>query len=367
MPSPKFPTSLQSLPKPPDTPISRTLRPENAVIEPVRYKTETSGLASDELISKTTDTESLRPSIEDYKWENGRRYHAYGDGAYWGPNDDRQQEAEDLIHELFRIVLGDSLYQAPIGDNPQVGTFISLQQSPTNLIPKNILDIGCGTGIWAIEMADTHPTAEVVGVDLSPIQPIFIPPNCSFEVDDINKEWTYPEDKFDFIHIRYMTGTVPDWTELLKKAQRHLKPGGWIEHVELWGDARADDGTMSPDSPLKTWVKIFEDVGAIIGHPFFWNPADAFREAGLQNISERQVKVPIGTWPKNKDLQKWGAWNRHFLLQGLEGFIIRSLTELLGWEYEKAQIFLVDMRKELMNPKLHSYVLVTSVCGQKPE
>jgi hypothetical protein len=87
---------------------------------------------------------------------------------------------------------------------------------------------------------------------------------------------------------------------------------------------------MSPDSPLRTWVKIFEDIGKKIGNPFFWNPADAFQEAGLQNISERKVKVPIGTWPKNKDLQQWGAWNRHFLLQGLEGFSIRGLTELLG-------------------------------------
>lgn len=71
-------------------------------------------------------------------------------------------------------------------------------------------------------MADLHPAAEVVGVDLSPIQPNFVPPNCRFEVDDINKEWTFPENKFDFIHIRYMTGTVPDWTELLKKVHRHV-------------------------------------------------------------------------------------------------------------------------------------------------
>jgi hypothetical protein len=69
-------------------------------------------------------------------------------------------------------------------------------------------------------MADLHPSAEVVGVDLSPIQPNFVPLNCRFEVDDINKEWTYAENKFDFIHIRYMTGTVPNWKELLEKAQR---------------------------------------------------------------------------------------------------------------------------------------------------
>ncbi|KLO85212.1 Uncharacterized protein LW94_5839 [Fusarium fujikuroi] len=264
--------------------------------------------------------------------------------------DTDSDSAYSLSHELFRAVLDGKLYEAPIGKNPQ-----------------NVLDVGCGTGIWAIDMADLHPSAEVIGVDLSPIQPNFLPPNCRFEVDDINKEWTFPENNFDFIHIRYMTGTVPDWTELLKKAQRHLKPGGWIEHVELWGDARADDGTMSPDSPLKTWVKIFNQVAEKVGNPFFWNPADVFEKAGLKNITEKKVKVPIGTWAKDKDLKQWGAWNRQFLLQGLEGFSIRSLTELLGWEYEKAQVFLVEMRKELLNPKLHSYVLVTTVYGQKPE
>ena len=33
--------------------------------------------------TRVTDTESLRTSILNYKWENGRRYHAYNDGAYW--------------------------------------------------------------------------------------------------------------------------------------------------------------------------------------------------------------------------------------------------------------------------------------------
>jgi hypothetical protein len=29
------------------------------------------------------DTETLPSFITDYRWENGRRYHAYSDGAYW--------------------------------------------------------------------------------------------------------------------------------------------------------------------------------------------------------------------------------------------------------------------------------------------
>lgn len=44
--------------------------------------------------------------------------------------------------------------------------------SPLDQIPlHNILDLATGTGQWAIEFADAHPEAVVVGTDLSPIQP----------------------------------------------------------------------------------------------------------------------------------------------------------------------------------------------------
>jgi cyclopropane fatty-acyl-phospholipid synthase-like methyltransferase len=41
--------------------------------------------------------------------------------------------------------------------------------------PHNILDVGTGTGIWAIEAGDLYPSAAVTGVDLSPIQPNWMP------------------------------------------------------------------------------------------------------------------------------------------------------------------------------------------------
>jgi len=39
------------------------------------------------------------------------------------------------------------------------------------------MDVGTGTGIWAIDMADRFPNAQVKGIDLSPIQPNWVPPN----------------------------------------------------------------------------------------------------------------------------------------------------------------------------------------------
>lgn len=60
----------------------------------------------------------------------------------------------DLIHEMVRITLGNKLHLAPIGEKPQ-----------------RVLDIGTGTGIWAIEMGDDYPLTEIIGIDLSAIQP----------------------------------------------------------------------------------------------------------------------------------------------------------------------------------------------------
>ncbi len=73
-----------------------------------------------------------------------------------------------------------------------------------------MLDVGTGTGIWAIDFADEHPESEVIGTDLSPIQPSFVPPNLRFEIDDVEDEWIF-KNKFDFIHCRMLTGSIADW------------------------------------------------------------------------------------------------------------------------------------------------------------
>jgi hypothetical protein len=44
-----------------------------------------------------------------------------------------------------------------------------------------------------------------------------VPPNCSFEIDDLEKEWTWSK-KFDLIFSRMMTGSFADPASIAKKA-----------------------------------------------------------------------------------------------------------------------------------------------------
>lgn len=50
--------------------------------------------------------------------------------------------------------------------------------------PRRILDIATGTGNWAIEMSDEFPDSEIIGTDLSPVQPTFVPENVHFYIED---------------------------------------------------------------------------------------------------------------------------------------------------------------------------------------
>ena len=47
-----------------------------------------------------------------------------------------------------------------------------------------------------------------------------MPPNLEFQIDDAELDWTFDDDTFDMVHVRYMRGTVADWSKLMTEALR---------------------------------------------------------------------------------------------------------------------------------------------------
>lgn len=221
---------------------------------------------------------SFASSVRDYNYENGRRYHAYRHGQYPFPNDQEEQDRLALIHQFHKILNGGSLYRAPIRASN----------------PRRILDIGTGTAEWALEMAEAYPEAEIIGTDLSPIQPAWAPPNCRFFIDDAESDWTFsPNEKFDYIHLRNMVGGVGDWPKLLKQAYQHLAPGGWFEAQEFEVGLSSDDGTHEQATAIANWQHLLLQASTKFGKPINVSRrlSGWMEHAGFMNVANDVYKV----------------------------------------------------------------------------
>ncbi|KAK1593813.1 TAM domain methyltransferase [Colletotrichum navitas] len=307
------------------------------------------GYVSDADHTSNTST-SLASSVRDYNWENRRRYHKYREGRYMVPNDELEQDREDMKHALVVNICGGALHSAPLKH------------------PQKILDIGTGTGIWAVEMGDLYPEADITGIDLSPIQPDFVPPNVHFLVDDAEVEWVYPDDSFDYIHMRHMAAFFKDWPKVLSQAYRVLKPGGWIEFQDLCWRMACDDGTMAPDYSPAKMISFIEEGMATWGFELLSAERlpERLKAAGFVSQVHNVKKIPLGAWPKDEELKTIGSYTRAILYDGLQGITMRPMTKGLDWTHSEVEIFLVGVRKDLMKTSSHVYTYYHTALGQKP-
>ena len=153
-------------------------------------------------VGNTSSATSIRSSIMKHREENGRTYHACKEWKYLAPNDEPQRDRLDLQHHLFSLTFNSKLFACPVATGEQI---------------HRVLDVGTGTGIWAIDFADEYPEAQVLGIDLSPIQPSFVPSNVTFQVDDLEVTCTF-SDKFDFIYSRMIAASFRDWPRFFQQS-----------------------------------------------------------------------------------------------------------------------------------------------------
>lgn len=173
------------------------------------------------------------------------------------------------------------------------------------------------------DFADEFPNSEVIGTDVSPIQPSWVPPNVKFELEDCNQEWTWPEDTFDFINLRTLSGVVDDWDALFRNAYRVAKPGGYVESYGTGCRVLSDDGTVKEGSALDQWGKVFREGGKKLGRTFAIYEEDLQRKgmeaAGFVNIEFKDIQVPLGRWHPEKEALERGLWWKLALEADLEG------------------------------------------------
>ncbi|KAI2626805.1 S-adenosyl-L-methionine-dependent methyltransferase [Xylaria nigripes] len=302
-----------------------------------------------------SSTASLSASILEYRTMHGRTYHSErGNAQSWGPNDAQHDESLDIIHHAATLIQDGKLTLAAIPKDR----------------PIKVLDVGSGSGLWAIDFADEYPLAEVIGVDISPSQPQWIPPNLRFEVDDITLPWTYPPNSFDYIHMRWLVGAIPNWYSVIEEVFKALKPGGIFESVESSCMIQSDDGTVQPGSALHQWGEVFQEAGKKFGRTFTpveeELPRKGMVAAGFTDVKVHNFKMILGPWPADPKWKEVGMYARLSLEQDIEGFLLYMWTKVLGWTKEEISVYAAHLRRELHNPNFHSYYPQCIVIGHKP-
>ncbi|KAI8631077.1 S-adenosyl-L-methionine-dependent methyltransferase [Xylariaceae sp. FL1651] len=294
-------------------------------------------------------TMSLDTFMNRHLWEGGRRYHAYREGRYSLPNDEIEQQREELMHILVMDILSHQLYLAPMAETP-----------------KKVMDLATGTGLWAIEMGDRYPDATILGIDLSPIQPTSVPPNVSFQIDDVEDTWVHDND-YDFIHMRESSGYMRSTPTVIQSALAHLKPGGWFELQEFHWIAEKEDGTIDPKIPVNTYMDYMIEVGRAEGRyiPIVPTIGELMEQAGFVDIEKKTFRVPYGTWPRNSVERRRGAYlsvNAELLLPTSS-----RLLGTIGMTPDQAETLFANVTGMFRDNSVHCFATYYVWYGRKPE
>jgi ubiquinone/menaquinone biosynthesis C-methylase UbiE len=173
--------------------------------------------------------------------------------------------------ELARLHIQDQLITSGMGG------VLPEQSDPATF--ERVLDVGCGTGAWLIEVARTYPTVKLlVGVDVSgkmldyaraQAQAQGVNDRVQFASMDALRMLEFPIEYFDLVNQRFAVSFMRswDWPKLLGEYQRVTRRGGVIRVTET-------DFTFETNSPA---LKRLNQLSV-----------QAFRQAGHFFTSEKQ-------------------------------------------------------------------------------
>lgn len=264
---------------------------------------------------------------------------------YIVPWDIEEHNRLDFQHFMLRYALRGN-YAAPIRD------------------PQSILDVGSGTGRWAIEMANHFKRASVVGFDISP-PPVDLlaekgmemrPRNYRFVLGNLLEGLPFPDRSFDYVHMRALVTAIPHdrWQGVIGDLARVTRQGGWVESLEvtfLEGGGPAVNQLMAwLDATLALRNVVFMDGGAV---------DTVMRSVGLTQVGVRKMPMPCGD--SGGRLGKMLATDWISVLKGIGGMTVAQGVATA----EQFNHAIEEMHRELADPRLQCVMPLYIAFGQR--
>ena len=175
-----------------------------------------------------------------------------------------------------------------------------------------MLDLGCGTGIWCTEFAASHPSSNVLGVDVLTPSERLVPerdlhPGCTFVKANFEDEWHFAKGRapFDYINLRMLLVGVKDWRRLFHRCNIHLRGGAYLESLE--GEFKlcsARDPAMgSTESPAMRWFDLAKEY--MSDHGMKWDQAAELPrllyETGFKIVEDTPLKMTLYPDPNDPE------------------------------------------------------------------
>jgi SAM-dependent methyltransferase len=264
--------------------------------------------------------------------------------------------------EMARLMVQDRLLTTGMG-----GLFP--EQADLSTIHR-ILDIGCGPGGWALDVAYTYPKKQVTGIDISRLVIEYARAqakvqwlnNVDFQVMDATKPLDFPDGSFDLINARTI-GFFPTtvWPNLMRECLRILRPGGITRLTESeWGFTNAPATEKLQGMFYRALLaggRSFTTDGR--RHGITTMQAGFLRDAGCINVQLKAhvIEFSIGTEAHGDFYNDWKA-----VYKLSQPFFI-SMGVTTQEEVEEAyEQMLIEMKQE----DFRAIMYLLTAWGQKP-
>ncbi len=196
--------------------------------------------------------------------------------------------------ELQRLHIQDRLLTAGMGG------VLPEQEEPARF--RRVLDVGCGTGGWLIELAQTCPEATLlIGVDVSErmiawarTQAHQVSDRVEFHVMDALRMLEFPNASFDLVNQRFGGSFLRtwDWRKLLEEYQRVCRPGGIIRITEANFAVQSTSAALEQLTALL--VRAFYQAGHLValrGESLLSELEPMLHRFGLRQVQTRRLTI----------------------------------------------------------------------------